>query len=130
METLHFDFTPPPGTKPPEAPNPWALAGVVASGNLEVMVEAVPAPAADTASFAPPMCRMEIQTAAHGFGDVWRAVCQDFFERHGAELGGLRFSVNDAGATPAVVSLRLEQALREFHPPAPNSDPNSKDWPL
>jgi malonate decarboxylase delta subunit len=27
---------------------------------------------------------------------------------------GLRLSVNDAGATPAVVSLRLDQAVEEF----------------
>ena len=30
------------------------------------------------------------------------------------QAGGYFWSVNDAGATPAVVTLRLEQAAREF----------------
>ena len=65
-------------------------------------------------------CEVNVNTAAHGFGEVWRAVCEDFFARHDATLlGGVRFSVNDAGATPAVVSLRLDQALREFRSSTP-----------
>ncbi|TMG99639.1 MAG: malonate decarboxylase acyl carrier protein, partial [Betaproteobacteria bacterium] len=35
-----------------------------------------------------------------------------FFERH--RVGGIRISINDAGATPAIVSLRLDQAIEEF----------------
>ena len=46
------------------------------------------------------------------FGDVWRAVMADFFERH--RIGGIRISINDAGATPAIVSLRLDQAIEEY----------------
>ena len=79
------------------------IVGVVASGNLEVMIE--PAQQSDA-------CAIEISTAANGFGAVWRAVMADFFERH--RLGGIRISINDAGATPAIVALRLDQAIEEF----------------
>jgi malonate decarboxylase delta subunit len=78
-----------------------ALVGVVASGNLEVLVERV---LPDTE------CEIEIQTAAVGFGAVWEAVVADFVERRSP--GGLRVSVNDGGARPDMVSLRLAQAVR------------------
>jgi malonate decarboxylase delta subunit len=35
-------------------------------------------------------------------------VLRDFHERHA--LGGIAISIHDMGATPAVVSLRLDQA--------------------
>jgi len=79
------------------------IVGVVASGNLEVLVER--ADAADR-------CRFAVSTSVHGFGQVWRAVLEDFAARRA--VAGLAFSVNDGGATPAVVTLRLEQAAEEF----------------
>lgn len=78
-----------------------AVIGVVASGNLEVLAERV-LPDAE--------CELEIRTAAVGFGEVWTAVVADFVERHSP--GGLRFSINDGGARPDTVSLRLAQAVR------------------
>ncbi len=78
-----------------------AIAGVVASGNLEVLVERV---LADTE------CSLEIKTAAHGFAGVWAAVVADFVERQSP--GGLKFSINDGGARPDTVSIRLAQAVR------------------
>ncbi|MGM4902794.1 malonate decarboxylase acyl carrier protein [Tardiphaga sp. 866_E4_N2_1] len=78
-----------------------AIIGVVASGNLEVLVERV-LPDAE--------CLVEIKTAAVGFGDAWTAVIADFVERYSP--GGLKFSINDGGARPDTVSLRLAQALR------------------
>ena len=80
------------------------LVGVVGSGNLEVLLEAVPG--AD--------CSVHIETSARGFGSVWDAVVRDFHERHA--LSGVRISINDMGATPAVVSLRLDQAVSELQP--------------
>ena len=78
-----------------------AIIGVVASGNLEVLVERV----------LPDIeCQLEIKTAAVGFGPVWDAVVADFVERYSP--GGLKFSVNDGGARPDTVSLRLAQAVR------------------
>jgi malonate decarboxylase delta subunit len=78
-----------------------ALVGVVASGNLEVLVERV-LPDAE--------CEIEIKTAAVGFGEVWSAVIGDFVERYSP--GGLKFSINDGGARPDTVSLRLAQAVQ------------------
>jgi malonate decarboxylase delta subunit len=78
-----------------------AIVGVVASGNLEVLVERV-LPAAD--------CVVEIATAAHGFGEVWASVVADFVER--CSPGGLRLSINDGGARPDAVALRLAQGVK------------------
>jgi malonate decarboxylase delta subunit len=75
------------------------LVGVVGSGNLEVMLE----PQAGSS------CAVNITTSARGFGSIWQAVIDDFHARHG--LAGVTVSVNDMGATPAVVSLRLDQAV-------------------
>jgi malonate decarboxylase delta subunit len=78
-----------------------AIIGVVASGNLEVLVERV---LPDTE------CQLEIKTVAVGFGEVWKAVIGDFVERYSP--GGLKLSINDGGARPDTVSLRLAQAVR------------------
>ena len=78
-----------------------ALIGVVASGNLEVLAERV---------LPDGECVLEIKTAAEGFGEVWDAVVADFVERYSP--GGLKFSINDGGARPDTVSLRLAQAVR------------------
>jgi malonate decarboxylase delta subunit len=78
-----------------------AIVGVVASGNLEVLVERV-LPERD--------CEVDIATAAHGFGAVWSAVVADFVERYSP--GGLRLSINDGGARPDTVALRLAQGVR------------------
>jgi len=78
-----------------------ALLGVVASGNLEVLVERV---LPDTE------CQVDINTAAEGFGAVWMAVVADFVERRAP--GGLKLSINDGGARPDTVALRLAQAVR------------------
>lgn len=81
-----------------------ALCGVVASGNLEVLVEPAPLP--------PNTCEIAVSTSAHGFRAIWEAVLADFAARH--PVAGLRLSINDAGATPAVVGLRLDQVF-EMH---------------
>lgn len=95
IESMHFEFD---GQRRPAAFTP-VLVGVVGSGNLEVMVE----PAAHD------RCTLDIETSARGFQPIWAAVVHDFHERH--HLAGVAVSVNDMGATPAVVSLRLDQAV-------------------
>ncbi|MES2715496.1 MAG: malonate decarboxylase acyl carrier protein [Pseudomonadota bacterium] len=90
-------------TLPPFQP---VLVGVVGSGNLEVLLEP------DT----PPRCSVHIETSARGFGPIWQAVVNDFHSRHA--LAGVRVSIHDMGATPAVVSLRLDQAVAELPPRA------------
>ncbi|MEA9750906.1 malonate decarboxylase acyl carrier protein [Xanthomonas campestris pv. raphani] len=97
METLRYRFDGRNGARTGRA---HALVGVVASGNLEVLVERVPLSGA---------MEIEIVTAARGFGEIWQAVLDDFAARH--PLQDVRISINDVGATPAVVSLRLEQAI-------------------
>ncbi|CCG35827.1 malonate decarboxylase subunit delta [Xanthomonas phaseoli pv. phaseoli] len=97
METLRYRFD---GQRGARAGLEHALVGVVASGNLEVLVERVPLEGA---------MEVDILTAARGFGAIWQAVLDDFAARH--PLRDVRISINDVGATPAVVSLRLEQAL-------------------
>jgi len=78
-----------------------AIIGVVASGNLEVLVERV---------LPDGECHLEVKTVAVGFGEVWKEVVADFVERYSP--GGLRFAINDGGARPDTVSLRLAQAFR------------------
>jgi malonate decarboxylase delta subunit len=80
------------------------LVGVVGSGNLEVLLE----PAEGDAM------RVHIETSARGFGPIWTAVVNDFHKRH--PLAGVTLSIHDMGATPAVVSLRLDQAAQELQP--------------
>jgi malonate decarboxylase delta subunit len=83
-----------------------AIVGVVASGNLEVLAErTLPL---DT-------CIIDIATAAHGFAAVWQAVVADFVAR--CASGGLRLSVNDGGARPDTVALRLAQSVRQIEEP-------------
>ncbi|MDD5728358.1 MAG: malonate decarboxylase acyl carrier protein [Victivallales bacterium] len=81
------------------AVKPFTLVGVVASGNLEVMLETVP---------ATNECVFIIDTAAKGFEESWQAVIRDFMERW--KPAGLRISINDNAASPSVVGLRLDQA--------------------
>jgi malonate decarboxylase delta subunit len=100
MERLVFELESTSAPGPRRSP---LVVGAVASGNLEVLVE--PGPAAER-------CRVEIATSARGFGEIWEAVLREFSTRHA--VGGLVLSVNDAGATPAVVTLRLAQAVEEY----------------
>jgi len=99
MEKLQFQLA---GKKIPMAFTP-ILVGVVGSGNLEVMIE----PLAESA-----LCLVDVITSAQGFSPIWAAVMQDFQDRH--DLAGIAISINDMGATPAVVSLRLDQAAAEL----------------
>jgi len=98
LENLHYTFA---GQRPAGAFSP-VLVGVVGSGNLEVLLES--ASGSD--------CTIHIETSARGFAPIWEAVVRDFHHRH--PLSGLRVSINDMGATPAVVSLRLDQAISEL----------------
>jgi malonate decarboxylase delta subunit len=87
---------------------PPQLVGVVSSGNLEVLIEPIALGGA---------CEIQVVTAATGFGATWRAVVEDFHDRW--LLADARVSINDMGATPAVVSLRLDQAVESMLGAAP-----------
>jgi malonate decarboxylase delta subunit len=96
METLNFHFE--NGLR--HIPAQPELVGVVSSGNLEVLVESAALQGG---------CAIEIKTAANGFAAIWEAVVTDFNQRW--QLSDARISINDMGATPAVVRLRLDQAI-------------------
>src|SRR5471030_1376491 len=99
METLNYRFE--QGTRHLKAAP--QVVGVVGSGNLEVLIEPAPLDGA---------CTIEITTAAVGFGPIWQAVMRDFHQRW--LLADTRISINDMGATPAVVSLRMDQAVQSM----------------
>ncbi len=98
METLRYRLQAP---RRSSGTRPMAIVGVVASGNLEVLVERV-LPGID--------CEVEVTTPIVGYGAVWEAVVADFVERRSP--GGLRLSINDGGARADTVALRLAQAVR------------------
>ncbi len=96
MNVLNFDFT----SQPVADINKEVICGVVGSGNLEVLVS--PLENSENSKFI-------VDTSVTGFDHIWEAVLKDFSDRYA--VGGLEFKVNDMGATPAVVSLRLSQAI-------------------
>jgi malonate decarboxylase delta subunit len=75
-----------------------AHVGGVGSGDLEVLVEPSEG---DNA-------HVRIRTSVEGFEPTWRAVLDRFFAAYD---GAAQIQINDAGATPGVVSLRLAQAV-------------------
>ncbi|MFC7395320.1 malonate decarboxylase subunit delta [Scopulibacillus cellulosilyticus] len=72
--------------------------GVVGSGDLEVLLE----PTSDN------LASISVRTGSEGFGEVWKAVMDHFFTVNNISA---KVTINDFGATPGVVSLRLAQAL-------------------
>jgi malonate decarboxylase delta subunit len=89
-----FEFNYPAKRKAPKR----AHVGVVGSGDLEVLLE--PADG-DTAA-------VRIRTSVDGFKNTWKAVLDRFFGQYD---GAVHIEINDAGATPGAVSLRLQQAV-------------------
>ncbi len=72
--------------------------GVVGSGDLEVLLEPSPDPQAHVA----------VNTSVDGFAAAWQHVLDRFFSRFS---GAVAIEINDFGATPGMVMLRLEQAV-------------------
>ena len=91
METLNFEYA----AKQPLTRR--AHVGVVGSGDLEVLIEP-----SDTLT-----AQVRVRTSVGGYSQVWKAVLDRFFAHfeHAARL-----EINDFGATPGMVALRLEQA--------------------
>ncbi len=50
---------------------------------------------------------MRVNTSVEGFGAAWKNVLDRFFARF---QGAASIEINDFGATPGTVMLRLEQA--------------------
>jgi malonate decarboxylase delta subunit len=94
MQTLNYRFP------AHEAASHKVHIGVVASGDLEILLEP---PAEDS----PDSVVVRVRTSVNGFDTVWHDVLERFFTR--TPLAG-RWELNDFGATPGVVNLRLRQA--------------------
>ncbi len=77
-----------------------AHVGVVGSGNLEVLLESSP----DAIS------HVRVRTSVNGFQETWKAVLDRFFDRFDVAVN---IEINDAGATPGIVMLRLQQAVEQ-----------------
>lgn len=92
METLKYTF---PASK---KISQRAHVGVVGSGDMEVIVE--PYDGAET--------EVTVRTGVTGFKKTWEAVIDRFFTQHDIAA---KVKINDFGATPGVVTIRLAQAL-------------------
>jgi malonate decarboxylase delta subunit len=102
MESLQYTFGPWPKSLL-DSKKPPVLVGVVGSGNLEILVEW-----ADLTG----KIQIYVETSVRGFASTWAAVLSDFAELN--QFGNTVMTINDGGATPAVVSLRLAQAASEW----------------
>jgi malonate decarboxylase delta subunit len=78
-----------------------AVAGVVGSGDLEVLLE--PRPAGRST--------VVINTSVNGMGRIWEALLTRMFAE--TQLPAAHVEINDCGATPGVVRMRIEQAFEE-----------------
>lgn len=95
MEKLDFQYPAGP------AAARRVIVGVVGSGDLEVLLE----------PGTPGRTRIRVTTSVNGYAGVWRAQLDRLF---GADLGGrpaAEIEINDFGATPGVVGLRVAQAF-------------------
>jgi malonate decarboxylase delta subunit len=77
-----------------------AHVGVVGSGDLEVLLSPAPAMTA----------RVLVRTSVDGYGEIWKRVLDRFFSRYD---GAAQIEINDFGATPGVVALRLAEAVEQ-----------------
>ena len=93
MEQLKFEY---PSAK--RRVTKKAHVGVVGSGDMEVLMQP-----AETES-----ANVSILTSVNGFSSSWKAMMYRFFSKYD---GAVRIDINDAGATPGSVMLRLEQAV-------------------
>ncbi|MBU6261080.1 MAG: malonate decarboxylase subunit delta [Burkholderiales bacterium] len=97
MQTLEFQY--PAGT-PASA---RTRVGVVGSGDLEVLLE----------PGAPGRTTVRVTTSVDGFGTIWQAQLDRVFG--GGVVGpagpAAQIEINDFGATPGVVGLRIAQAF-------------------
>lgn len=98
METLQFEFS---AARPAPPGAVRTVAGVVASGDLEVLL--APQPGALTS--------IAVQTSVDGYGATWKALLERVFT--GTALPAARIEINDNGATPGVVRMRIEQAYEQ-----------------
>ena len=96
METIVLEF---PASHPAQG---RALAGVVASGDLEVLLE----------SNAAHRTVVNITTSVDGKDRLWKAVLGRIFGD--GSLPAAKLEINDSGATPGVVRMRIGQVFEQL----------------
>ncbi|SDY65847.1 malonate decarboxylase delta subunit [Collimonas sp. OK242] len=101
MEKIFYEY---PAGSPAKA---RALTGVVGSGDLEVLLEP------HTAG----LTTIAISTSVDGMGQVWEALLTRIFSM--SSLPAAKIEINDFGATPGVVRMRIEQAFEELQYASP-----------
>jgi malonate decarboxylase delta subunit len=92
MEKLTFEYA---STK--SVPK-RAYVGVVGSGDLEILLE----PIEEKKAY------VVVRTRFDGFEQIWRDMLDRFFEDNDIAV---KIEINDFGATPGMVTMRLLQAL-------------------
>jgi len=105
MEKIQKSFPSKPIHWP--ASRQWALAGVVGSGNLEVLIEPTPS--------SPDSVEVVIETSIAGYEDSWLAAIEHFATHYA--VGGTLITIHDQGAVPVVIMMRLRQALSHLTNP-------------
>lgn len=96
MESIVFEF---PAGEPARG---RALAGVVASGDLEVLLEASEAQ----------RTVVHITTSVDGKGRLWETVLARIFGD--GSLPAAKLEIHDSGATPGVVQMRIGQVFEQL----------------
>ena len=96
MEHLDFQFA---GGAPAAR---RAYAGVVGSGDLEVLLE----------PGTPGTLTIQVQTSVNGAQQRWQHLFERIFQEQTPPA--LNIDIHDFGATPGVVRLRLEQGFEEI----------------
>jgi malonate decarboxylase delta subunit len=77
------------------------MVGVVGSGDLELLLE--PGPAGQT--------RIRVTTSVDGYASVWQAQLDRLFKADAPARPAVEIEINDFGATPGVVGMRVAQAF-------------------
>lgn len=98
METYQYTFNVAKKLKT----GPVTKVGVAGSGNLEIIIQ--PNSKGQT--------EITVHTAIAGYKNTWDEVIKRFIDEYA--YCGLNIVLNDAGATPPVVSLRLRQAIETY----------------
>jgi len=99
MDTYQYTFSPAQKIKE----NPRIKVGVAGSGNLEIIIQS---------NSQPKQTHIIVNTVVAGFKTSWDAVIERYIEEYPYQ--GLLITINDAGATPPVISLRLRQAIETY----------------
>jgi malonate decarboxylase delta subunit len=105
MENLTFDYA------AQRAVHVRTHVGVVGSGDLEVLLS----PNDENGGLK---ARVIVNTSVDGYGHIWKSVLDRFFTRYD---GAARIEINDFGATPGVVALRLAEAVEAAQAAEANS---------